>query len=973
MNHSTPVFRSLALLGAALLLLAPLAAFADGSIAGTLKHATQGTPLHGAAVRLMPGDREVATDREGAFFLTNVPAGSYTLEASYLGLEPKTVPVRVTDGQIVRADALLAEPGVVMLAAVNVESVREGQSRAINQQRTSARISNIISADAIGNLPDRTVGEALARLPGVNVVDDQFANIRGASAEHNAVTLDGDRLTASGGSIEETSVQYDTRAVDLSLIPAEMVGGIEVIKTLTPDMDLDAFGGTINLVTRSAFDLKERTINGKVEYISNRFRRQPGRAGSITYMDVLDKNRTLGLAATLTYRNEHRNLNDYEFSYYDPTQIPVGNSGSGALGAIPAVGDQAMEAYDTRLKFQHIKKLGATVNLDWKLSDTTELHFRTFYGDTDTQGGRYRLRVRATSRWSAASTAQLQTGNQVRLQHYLEDGDREIESLRLGFEGKTRLLSGGTLTYGVRTSNADETATRQRYIFDFPTTTERRLYSWTFDRRNALLPAVTVTQIATGQNGLLAGLADRKLNSVRFIDGNDNERDLTANLDYAFAQPIAGQAVQWKAGAKFRGKDRESRPHIEDYSPPAANVPTMAAFPLAAEQRNLLSGTQPTMGAFASLADVIGYFRNNRAAFAALPGSEIRTTDARIYDVNEDVLSAYAMGTTKIERLEIIAGVRWERTGTGYNWLSDPLGASKGKQHYDDYYPSLLLNYRFHPNAVARFAVTNTLSRPSYGDLIPYRAVDDTQSESSTGGATVADYPEVTKVFLGNAKLKAQQSRNFDFSLEYYLPQSGVVSAAIFRKNLRDIIYRSQFKIAGQPNTLYFQERNGSSGKADGLELSWQQALSFLPKPLDGFGVNLNATFVKGSSTLEELTPGTSATFRPVRLGFLPEQPKKVYNAQLWWEKYGVTARVAVNFIDEFVRTAGGLTANSINDRATRWDASVSYRLNKRFTVYLEGRNLTSEVTSWHASTSGRPEDYTYTGAIYTGGVKFRF
>jgi hypothetical protein len=80
-----------------------------------------------------------------------------------------------------------------------------------------------------------------------------------------------------------------------------------------------------------------------------------------------------------------------------------------------------------------------------------------------------------------------------------------------------------------------------------------------------------------------------------------------------------------------------------------------------------------------------------------------------------------------------------------------------------------------------------------------------------------------------------------------------------------------------------------------------------------------------------------------------------------------------MNYIDEFVRTAGGLTAFSVNNKATRWDASVSYRVNRRLTLYVEGRNLSEEVTSWYATTPNRPEDYSFSGAIYTGGIKFRF
>jgi TonB-dependent receptor len=943
-----------------------------GSVAGTVTD-PRGAFVQGAEVRLEGTALTTVVDRSGRYRLDGAPVGPQRVTASFLGLPEVTAPVTIAAGREVAADLAFKSTDTVVMGKFVVESIAEGQSRAINQQRTSTRVSNIISSDAIGNLPDRTVGEALARLPGVNVVDDQFASVRGTSAEFNAVTLDGDRLSTTGSNIDSTSVNTDTRAVDLSLIPAEMVGGIEVIKTLTADLDADSFGGTINLVTRSAFDLKERSINGKFEYIQNSFRKQPGYSGAITFMDVLDKERTLGLSATLTWRREDRMSNSYELSYYEAGAIPVGTSGSGTAGALAAVGDQGIEAYDTRLNFSDITKMGATVNLDWKLSDATELHFRTFYENTETEGGRFRNRIRALSRWNATSTAQQQSGLQARLQNYMEDGTRESDLLRLGVDGKTRLTGAGTLTYGLRYGDSGATLDRNRYIFDFPSNTERRAYAWAIDRRNPTLPVVSLTHIATGQNGLFALLADRRLSNLRFQTGTEDETDLTANLDYAFTLPVAGQSIDWKAGAKQRAKDRSSRPRIFDASAPTVNQPTFAQFPVFTEPRHLLDGSQPSMGPIVALDSVLAFYRANTAAFTPLGGDEITRLEARKYDVEEDVTSAYGMGTTKFGALEAIAGVRWERTKTGYHWLADPAGASRGSRSYDTFHPSLLLNYRFNRHLVARLAYTRTLARPNYGDLVPYRSIADTAEESGTGGLDPGDYPETQKIFLGNAALKAQQSENFDLSVEYYLPQSGVLSAAVFRKDLKDVIFRSQFKLPGQPNTIYFQERNGSTGKATGLELSWQQALTFLPKPFDGFGVNLNASFIDGSSVLEELVPGPAGTYRPFTVGFLPEQPEKVYNAQLYWEKFGFTARVAVNVIDEFVRTSGGLTAFSINNQATRVDASVSYRVNQRWSIYLEGRNLTNEVSSWYATTPNRPEDYTFTGAIFTGGVKFRF
>lgn len=970
--HRSFVARLGGLLLAALLLTGPgishLHAQTNGTVSGVVSDGT-GYFVQGATVRIDGTSLSTTTDRAGRFRLDGVPAGDQRVTIDYLGYSPGSQTVKVVSGSTSDLNVLLRSE-VIMLEAFKVESVREGQSRAINQQRSSNTIKNIISADAIGNLPDRTVGEALNRLPGVNVVDDSFASIRGMTAEYNAVTLDGQRFTSSGSSVYSTNVATDTRAVDLSLIPAELVGGIEVTKALTPDMDADSFGGNINLVTRSAFELKERSINGKFEYLKNRFRNQNGWGGSITYMDVLNAARTLGVSATLTYRKEDSMTNSYEFSYYDAGAIPVGTSGSGTAGAIAAVGNEGMEAYDTRLNFEERTKLGATLNLDWKPSDTTELHFRTFFQNDEREGGRYRTRVRALSRWDATSTANLQSGRQVRLVNLHENGPREQDSLRLALDGET-MLKDGTLEYGLVYGDSQLTAHRDRYIFDFPTNTQRRAYSWSIDRANRKLPTVSMTHIASGQNGLLGPVSDHILSSIRVHSGNDDESDLTGNITYTFNQQTGSRSIEWKVGTKYRGKERNSRPSIRDYTPVTA--PNYTSFPISFEPTNLLEGTQATMGTYVSLPAVMDYFKINAPGFVSASGDEIVRLEARKYDVTEDIWAGFVMATTEFGRLQAIAGLRWEKTETSFNWLANPAGASRGNKNYNNLYPSLLLNYRFSPNLVARFAWTNTLSRPSYGDLIPYRVLADTAAESGTGGLEPGDYPETNKVFLGNANLKAQQSENFDLSVEYYIKPAGVLSLSLFRKDLSDVIFRSQWKNASDPFTIYFQDRNGSSGKVDGIELSWQQALTFLPAPLDGLGINLNATFINGSSTLEELVPGTTSSYRAFKVDFLPEQPETVYNAQVWWEKYGFTARVAVNYVDEFVRTSGGLTSFSINDKATRWDASLSYRLTKKLTVYVEGRNLTEEVTSWYATTPNRPEDYTFKGATYTGGVKFRF
>ncbi len=330
-------------------LLFSFAAFAHGtgSVTGVVTDRTTNAFLVGADVRVAGSDQATATARDGSFTLSNVPAGNQTLEISYVGRKTKSVPVAVRSGAPTATRVELSESDVIVLEAVTVESVREGQSRAINQQRTSNTIMNVISSDAIGNLPDNTVGEALARLAGVSVVTDgrsAFASIRGAEAKHNSVTLDGSHISSPANDGIFTTAGQETRAVDLSTIPSDIVGSIEVIKALTPDRDADAFGGAINLVTRSAFDLPGRSINGKVEYRYNNLRRDDGYALSLNYSDVVNRARTLGITASLSYSDERYAQNDYEIAYFAKAIAPV--------NTIAGITNQAISEFDQR--FRHI-------------------------------------------------------------------------------------------------------------------------------------------------------------------------------------------------------------------------------------------------------------------------------------------------------------------------------------------------------------------------------------------------------------------------------------------------------------------------------------------------------------------------------------------------------------------------------------------------------------------------------------------
>ncbi|MBL9213349.1 MAG: carboxypeptidase regulatory-like domain-containing protein, partial [Opitutaceae bacterium] len=194
-----------------------------GAVSGVVTNA-QGEFLQGAVVRLDGTERAATTDRSGRFRLVDVPVGIQRVAASYLGLADAVVAVTVTGSGEAEVNLALKPAGeAVVLERFVVESIVEGQARAVNRQRASDTIQNIIAADALGRLPDASVGEALARLPGISVqVDrgepDKIA-VRGLSPKYNNVSLNGGRIPA----VFDSTEVYDNRSVSLNTVPTDLI------------------------------------------------------------------------------------------------------------------------------------------------------------------------------------------------------------------------------------------------------------------------------------------------------------------------------------------------------------------------------------------------------------------------------------------------------------------------------------------------------------------------------------------------------------------------------------------------------------------------------------------------------------------------------------------------------------------------------------------------------------------------------
>jgi TonB-dependent receptor len=750
---------------------------AQGTIVGQVTDAQVGNALPGAQVRVVGTRLEAIADRQGLYRIPRVPPGEHTLEAAHLGFDTGTATVTVVAGSAATARFALKLAGFEEEVVVTAP-ILEGQAKALSQQQNAVNIINVVSADQIGAFPDPNAAEAVQRVPGVTIERDQgegrYVLVRGTEARLNSMMINGERIPSPEG---------DIRSVALDVIPADLLESIEVSKALTPDMDADAIGGAVNLVTAQAPEKPRLFVSGAGGY------NHIGSGGGLERFNATwarrFAERRAGLVLSGSYLNTDRGSENFEVSY-----------DGGAL-------DDLQNRHYTVNR----ERWGLNGAFDYRLADNGLLYLRGIYNNFADQEYRRRLRNRV--------------GND-RLERELKD--------RLETQEIASVSAGGRHFFGYGLWSLDYSASWSYGNEDEPDA----VYTTFRQSKVQFAPNVTPDFIDPDNiqaNPLNEDVSKYKLNEQSVDTNFTSDRDLVGAFNVKRLFGSGGTNGFVKLGAKYRDKHKMRDNRTVVYEPAGDVFLSDYADPGFSPTTRILDGRY-TMGPFIAAGTA-------RSLLPGFGGELDPEADLADYDAKEKVAAGYAMAEINLgDDLMILPGVRYEHTEldyTGYEVLFDANGDYEstqpltGTRSYGDWLPNLQLRYRVaNGRGNVRAAFTRTLARPNYYDLVPYELVLD----------------EDLEIEKGNSTLAPTRSWNFDLLYEHFLPSVGVVSAGFFRKRLDDYIYL--FTLQEPRNGDLYRVRqplNGDKATLTGFELALQNRLSFLPSPLDGLGFYGNYTY----------------------------------------------------------------------------------------------------------------------------------
>ena len=259
---------------------AQIATQSTGAISGRVQNVATGQYLNNARVTVQGSDLVAFTDQTGSYRLTGLPSGPMVLEVFFTGLDPLKLPVTIRAGDVVEQDISLTNAsrygtdasGTVKLDSFVVATAREtdGAAIAINEQRFAPNIKNVVSADALGDVMDGNVGEFLKFMPGITAEYDRESggsvasvSVRGFPTAQAVVSGDGLQMANTG------NPQGSSRVFQFTQVSINNISRLEVTKVPTPSTPADSMAGSIDMVSKSAFERKNAQLRYSVGISGN--------------------------------------------------------------------------------------------------------------------------------------------------------------------------------------------------------------------------------------------------------------------------------------------------------------------------------------------------------------------------------------------------------------------------------------------------------------------------------------------------------------------------------------------------------------------------------------------------------------------------------------------------------------------------------------------------------------------------------
>jgi len=777
----------------------------------------------------------------------------------------------------------------------NVETVViTGQAsslrKALIAQDASNKIISVVSADDIGTLPDVNAAEALARMPGISVQRDQgegrYVVVRGLGPDLNTVTINGALVPAP---------ENGRRGVSLDVLPAGMIRSLEVTKTLTPDMDANSLGGTIEVKTLSAFDIPKKllSVNGGAGY--DQLSKQSNPFGSALWADRFMDGK-LGVAVGFSSETRKFASDDVE------------TGGGWSAGKLTSV--------ELRDYLPVRERNALSLNLDYRASKDQTFYSKTFWSAFSDSELRDRLGISNITGGSAAEDTPFnaRAERNLRQRKYTRDivsqvigGSHAWDNWKL--EGRL----------GFSSANEDQPDALNSVAF------RQNVTGLTF--KDTMLPVITAP---TGSS--LYDPTKFTLNAITFQSrlSKDNENhgkfDLSRKLNFGDVDSTL------KFG--FKSSRREKTNDTDQWTFNSSNVTSPNYWGAGPTTLDAFNGSN-----MVDFPQKIGLSINPalvraRAAGLNKAGALIVSTSAvNDWRMNENIDAYYAQTSTDMGNWNILAGVRQENTNfeaRGNQFLNNVLTPKTTIRSFENTLPNLQIRNNLDKETSLRAALTKSVVRANFSQLAPG-----------------VSYSSPTEASIGNPDLKPLTSANFDAGVERMLGKDGALSLYYFTKDIKDFTYTTNMAGTGQwaGFTSAVLAVNGEKAKVKGYELSYTQALRQLPGVLSGLIVGANTTITDSTTVLSRFDRTSNKLLS--REVALPGQSDRVVNLVLGYEAGPWSARVASNSKSRYLLQTGSDVVDASQDAwvdgQRQIDLSVKYRINKSTLLSFEGLNLNKE------------------------------